>query len=90
MTSTARPRIAKAFDPELVLVSAGFDMAPGDPLGGCRVSPNGFFKITKQLMGLAQGKLVLVQEGGYNVESNSILIFKETSWNLYGIYIQKK
>ena len=55
-----------------MLVSAGFDMAPGDPLGGCRVSPKGFFEITKQLMGLAEGKLVLVQEGGYNVESNSI------------------
>ena len=28
-----RPRIAKAFTPDLVLVSAGFDAAPGDPLG---------------------------------------------------------
>ncbi|CAJ1329166.1 unnamed protein product [Effrenium voratum] len=63
--------IARAFDPDLVLVSAGFDAAPGDPLGGCRVSPTGFFDITKELMSLADGKVVLAQEGGYNVESNS-------------------
>lgn len=63
--------IAREFSPDLVLVSAGFDAAPGDPLGGCRVSPSGFYRITKQLMGLADGKVVLAQEGRYNVESNS-------------------
>ncbi|CAK8998421.1 unnamed protein product [Durusdinium trenchii] len=63
--------IAKAFTPDLVLVSAGFDAAPGDPLGGCRVSPKGFYEITQKLMGLAGGKVVLAQEGGYNVDSNS-------------------
>eukprot|EP00913_Durusdinium_trenchii_P010096 g9469.t1 len=52
--------IAKAFTPDLVLVSAGFDAAPGDPLGGCR-----------RVQGLAGGKVVLAQEGGYNVDSNS-------------------
>ncbi len=30
--------IATQFDPELVFVSAGFDAAMGDPLGGCCVS----------------------------------------------------
>ena len=30
--------IAYAFDPQLVLVSAGFDAARGDPLGHCKVS----------------------------------------------------
>ena len=47
-------RIARAFAPDLVLVSAGFDAAPGDPLGGCRVSPSGFYQITKQLMGASK------------------------------------
>ena len=31
--------IALAFNPQVVLVSAGFDAARGDPLGGCQVSP---------------------------------------------------
>jgi histone deacetylase 4/5 len=33
--------VAKAFQPDLVIVSAGFDAAAGDPLGGCKVSPQG-------------------------------------------------
>jgi acetoin utilization deacetylase AcuC-like enzyme len=33
---------AKAYRPELVLVSAGFDAADGDPLASMRVSSKGF------------------------------------------------
>lgn len=36
------------FDPDLVLVSAGFDAAEGD-VGECRVTPEGFAKLTRQL-----------------------------------------
>ncbi|XP_063792168.1 histone deacetylase 6 isoform X2 [Pseudophryne corroboree] len=59
--------IAYEFNPQLVLVSAGFDAAQGDPLGGCRVSPEGYAHMTHLLMGLAGGKVVLVLEGGYNL-----------------------
>lgn len=48
--------IAYEFNPELVLVSAGFDAAVGDPLGGCKVSPEGFGLFTHWLSGLANGK----------------------------------
>eukprot|EP00931_Biecheleriopsis_adriatica_P080322 TRINITY_DN53681_c0_g1_i1.p1 TRINITY_DN53681_c0_g1~~TRINITY_DN53681_c0_g1_i1.p1 ORF type:complete len:367 (+),score=85.90 TRINITY_DN53681_c0_g1_i1:332-1432(+) len=63
--------IATEFDPDLILVSAGFDMAPGDPLGGCMVTPTGFYEMTRKLMDLASGKVVLALEGGYNLDSNS-------------------
>jgi len=63
--------IAEAFQPDLVLVSAGFDSAEGDPLGGCRVSPAGFYELTRRLMAVAQGRLVLALEGGYNLRSIS-------------------
>lgn len=63
--------IASDFKPDLVLVSAGFDSAQGDPLGGCRISPAGFHELTRQLLGLANGRLVLALEGGYNLESIS-------------------
>ncbi|KAM8934374.1 protein deacetylase HDAC6 [Pelodytes ibericus] len=63
--------IAYEFDPQLVLVSAGFDAARGDPLGGCGVSPEGYAHMTHILMGLAGGRLVLVLEGGYNLTSIS-------------------
>lgn len=54
--------IAYEFNPQLVIVSAGFDAAAGDPLGGCEVSPAGYAHMTHMLMPLAEGKLVLVLE----------------------------
>ena len=59
--------IAHAFQPDLVLVSAGFDAALGDPLGGCRITPHGYSQLTHLLCGLAGGRVALVLEGGYNV-----------------------
>ncbi|XP_068104737.1 histone deacetylase 6 isoform X3 [Hyperolius riggenbachi] len=63
--------IAYEFNPQLVLVSAGFDAARGDPLGGCRISPEGYAHMTHLLMGLASGKVVVILEGGYNLISIS-------------------
>uniref|UniRef100_A0A8C4MU80 Protein deacetylase HDAC6 n=1 Tax=Equus asinus asinus TaxID=83772 RepID=A0A8C4MU80_EQUAS len=63
--------IAYEFNPELVLVSAGFDAARGDPLGGCQVSPEGYAHLTHLLMGLANGHIILILEGGYNLTSIS-------------------
>ena len=61
--------IFQSFSPELVLVSAGFDSAAGDPLGGCELSAAGYSYMTQQLMSLAAGKLVVALEGGYNLRS---------------------
>jgi len=61
--------IARSFDPKLVLVSAGFDGAEGDPLGSLRVSPAGFAQMTARLAELAGGRLVLALEGGYNLSA---------------------
>lgn len=63
--------IAKAFDPQLVLVSAGFDATEqhSKELGGYQVTPACFAYMTKKLMGLADGKLVLALEGGYDLQS---------------------
>ncbi|MEW5817245.1 MAG: histone deacetylase [Spirochaetota bacterium] len=64
--------IAFQFKPELVLVSAGFDIYRDDPLGGMKVTPNGFISLTKILMDIAAafcgGKIVLTLEGGYDLE----------------------
>lgn len=58
--------IAKLFQPDLVLVSAGFDCARGD-VGECLVTPEGFSQLTRKLMTLAKGKVVCALEGGYVV-----------------------
>ncbi|XP_060039621.1 histone deacetylase 6 isoform X2 [Erinaceus europaeus] len=63
--------VAYEFNPELVLISAGFDAARGDPLGGCQLSPEGYAHLTHLLMGLANGRIILVLEGGYNLTSIS-------------------
>lgn len=58
--------MAKEFNPEIVLVASGFDAANGHPapLGGYQVSASCFGYMTKQLMTLANGKIVLALEGG--------------------------
>ena len=63
--------IAYEFDPELVLVSAGFDAAEGDQLGRYHVSPEAYGYFTHWLSALANGKIILALEGGYNVNSIS-------------------
>ncbi|XP_075221474.1 histone deacetylase 6 isoform X2 [Lycorma delicatula] len=63
--------IAYEYNPELVIISAGFDAAVGDPLGGCNVSPEAYAHLTHWLMPLASGRLILSLEGGYNVRSIS-------------------
>ncbi|CAH2050846.1 unnamed protein product, partial [Iphiclides podalirius] len=63
--------IAHEYNPELVIVSAGFDACVGDFLGGCKVTPECYGRMTHLLRGLAGGKVVLCLEGGYNVTSIS-------------------
>ncbi|XP_061624244.1 histone deacetylase 7 isoform X2 [Phyllopteryx taeniolatus] len=61
--------IAQEFSPDVVLVSAGFDAAEGNPapLGGYKVSAKCFSFLTHQLMSLAGGRLVLSLEGGHDL-----------------------
>jgi acetoin utilization deacetylase AcuC-like enzyme len=63
--------IAERFAPELVLVSAGFDAAEGDLLGGMRITPAGYAAMTERLSRLAGGRVVLALEGGYNLDAIS-------------------
>jgi histone deacetylase 6 len=60
--------IATEFNPDLVIVSAGFDAAEGDLLGGCFVTPACYGHMT-HIMSLAKGKIVVCLEGGYNLRS---------------------
>lgn len=61
--------IALEFNPDMVLVSAGFDAAIGHPapLGGYEITPACFGHMTRELMSLAGGKIILVLEGGYDL-----------------------
>jgi len=63
--------VAGAFRPQLVLLSAGFDIYCNDPLGNMRVTPEGFAMLTRIVLSIADaccgGKLVATLEGGYHV-----------------------
>ena len=50
------------FNPDLVLVSSGFDAALGDPLGNYKITPAGFAHMLKMLCGLANGNVILALE----------------------------
>jgi acetoin utilization deacetylase AcuC-like enzyme len=58
---------ARAYQPDLVLVSAGFDAHRADPVGGCALESSSFGELTRQLLTL--GKPVgCVLEGGYDLD----------------------
>ncbi|NWS67217.1 HDA10 deacetylase, partial [Crotophaga sulcirostris] len=63
--------IAFEFDPELVLVSSGYDSGIGDPEGQMNATPEVFAHLTHFLMQLANGKLCVILEGGYHLKSLS-------------------
>ena len=60
--------VAEAFRPQLVLVSAGFDAHADDPIGGMRVSADGFAWMCERVMKLG-APAALVLEGGYDLEA---------------------
>jgi acetoin utilization deacetylase AcuC-like enzyme len=60
--------LARAYEPSLVLVSAGFDAHHLDPLASCRVTEAGYVGMTASLRRLGV-PLGLVLEGGYSVEA---------------------
>ncbi|KAL2185044.1 histone deacetylase A-like protein [Thermothelomyces heterothallicus CBS 203.75] len=63
--------IAHEFNPDLVIISAGFDAAAGDELGACFVTPSCYAHMTHMLMSLAGGKVAVCLEGGYDLEAIS-------------------
>lgn len=64
--------IATAYNPEFILVSAGFDIYGADPLGGMEVSGEGFGALTSELLALAhnlsQDRILFTLEGGYALQ----------------------
>jgi acetoin utilization deacetylase AcuC-like enzyme len=68
------PRLS-AFGPELIIISAGFDAHARDPLANLQFTDADFGWATRKLMEVAdkraQGRVVSVLEGGYDLEGLS-------------------
>jgi acetoin utilization deacetylase AcuC-like enzyme len=64
---------AQAFEPHLVLVSAGFDAHRDDPLASMNVTEDGYAQMTTVVRDIAErycaGRLISLLEGGYNLEA---------------------
>jgi acetoin utilization deacetylase AcuC-like enzyme len=58
----------RAFEPDLVLVSAGFDGHQGDPLAGMRLTADGFRELARRTSALGP-RCAAVLEGGYDVQT---------------------
>jgi histone deacetylase 6 len=64
--------IAKQYDPELIIISAGFDAAEGDPIGKYHVSPKCFGKMIWDIGQCNKtSKIILLLEGGYNLSTTA-------------------
>ena len=63
----------KAFKPEFVLISAGFDSHFKDPLAQFKLQTEDFYHITKRILEISKktcdGNIVSVLEGGYDLEA---------------------
>ena len=63
--------VARQYKPDLILISCGFDIYNGDPLGAMQVSGDGFAWMTRKMVQVAEevcnGKLLITLEGGYNL-----------------------
>ena len=67
------PAAAAAFEPDFVLVSAGFDAHRRDPLGDLGLGDDHFAALTRLVAEVAErhceGRLVSALEGGYDLEA---------------------
>ncbi len=71
--------IGEKFEPEWILVSAGFDPHRSDPLGGMDVTEKGFGAMASLLIDLAEryagGKIAFLLEGGYDLTALKNSVF---------------
>lgn len=65
--------VLRQFEPDLLMISAGFDAHANDPLGGLRLPSEAFTAMTHALRGVAEecchGRVVAVTEGGYDLQA---------------------
>ncbi len=61
------------YNPDLIIVSAGFDAHMDDPIGGLSITTEGYYNISKTIIKMADevcgGKIISSLEGGYNLKA---------------------
>ena len=63
------PHLVKKFEPDMILVSAGYDIRAEDPLSGIRVSDEGIRGIVNGILSCAEVPVIFALEGGYDLQA---------------------
>jgi len=61
------PKHYNSFDPDIVLVSAGYDLHESDPLAQLNVTTDGIRQIVREILDLGDTPVIFMLEGGYSV-----------------------
>jgi acetoin utilization deacetylase AcuC-like enzyme len=65
--------VLRQFEPDLLIISAGYDAHEHDPLGGLRLTADAFGAMTMALRQVAEqccrGRVVVLTEGGYDLKA---------------------
>ena len=71
---------ANLFEPDFILLSAGFDSRENDPLGCFKITDDGFRSLTEIVIDIAEkhcnGRILSILEGGYNINGNASAVTK--------------
>jgi len=63
------PPLVNAFDPDIILVSAGYDLHESDPLATLNITTEGIRKMVRMILDYAKVPYVFFLEGGYHVDA---------------------
>ncbi|KJR40581.1 histone deacetylase superfamily protein [Candidatus Magnetoovum chiemensis] len=64
------PELVEKFNPDIMLVSSGYDIHKNDPLAGLTVTDNGIKSIVRGIISSKKGiPVICTLEGGYNIEA---------------------
>jgi acetoin utilization deacetylase AcuC-like enzyme len=63
------PPLVKKFQPDIILVSAGYDLHESDPLAALNVTTEGIRTMVRGILDLADVPYIFFLEGGYNLRA---------------------
>ncbi|NOR54668.1 MAG: histone deacetylase [Sulfurovum sp.] len=63
------PPLVETFNPDIILVSAGYDLHESDPLAQCNITTQGIRKMVRMILDLKSIPYVFFLEGGYDVNA---------------------
>ncbi|MFX1391878.1 MAG: histone deacetylase [Promethearchaeota archaeon] len=71
--------VLREFNPDIIIVAAGFDMYYSDPIGNCLLTSSSYYRFTEKILKIAEdiceGKLSFILEGGYSLLGLPVCVY---------------